>query len=144
MKTKTIFLVTLAAVIFAGVLGVIIRITVKDQVVRIGSQLQPLRPQFRGGMDVRPESAQEKLTREQERIQEFERRDAEELQQRISKRIKYIRDPRSDLCFAYFENSVNGGYAPVLATVPCEAVQKLLAPSQQSELGNSKPSQHVP
>ncbi len=36
-------------------------------------------------------------------------------------RIKYIKDPRTGLCFAYYwDGSLNGGKA--LATVPCEAI----------------------
>lgn len=65
------------------------------------------------------------------------RRSMEQIQERVAKNIQYIRDPRTGLCFAYFEKAIiDGGRAPALATVPCNAVQKLLAPSQQSELGN--------
>ncbi len=64
------------------------------------------------------------------------RQSIEQTQERVAKNIQYIRDPRSGLCFAYLQKDVHGGWAPALATVPCNAVQKLLAPSQQSELGN--------
>lgn len=64
------------------------------------------------------------------------RQSIERTQERVVENIQYIRDPRTGLCFAYFERGVHGGLAPALATVPCSAVQKFLAPSQQSELGN--------
>ncbi len=64
------------------------------------------------------------------------RQSMEQTQERVAEKIQYIRDPRTGLCFAYFEKAISGGWAPALAAVPCNAVQKLLAPSQQSELGN--------
>jgi len=64
----------------------------------------------------------------------------EQTQESVATRIKYIHDPRTGLCFAYFWEEYGAGTSsvggPALATVPCNAVQKLLAPSQQSELGN--------
>lgn len=66
------------------------------------------------------------------------RQSMEQTQKRVAENIQYVRDPRTGLCFAYYwENrmAVSAG-GPALATVPCHTVQKLLAPSQQSELGN--------
>ncbi len=65
------------------------------------------------------------------------RQSMEQTQEKVAENIQYVRDPRTGLCFAYYwesKGSWNAGVA--LATVPCNAVQKLLAPSQQSELGS--------
>jgi hypothetical protein len=67
-------------------------------------------------------------------IEQMQKR--EQIQERVAGKIGYIRDPRTGLCFAYLENYVHGGRSPALATVPCDVVQKFLAPSQQFELGN--------
>ncbi len=64
------------------------------------------------------------------------RQSMEQIQKRVAENIQYIRDPRTGLCFAYYWESRGDQGGPALSIVPCNAVQKLLAPSQQSELGN--------
>ncbi len=64
------------------------------------------------------------------------RQSIERTQERVAENIQYIRDPRTGLCFAYYWEGRGYQGGPALAVVSCSAVQKLLAPSQQSELGN--------
>lgn len=49
---------------------------------------------------------------------------------KIIPEIRYFRDPRVNLCFGYFYQRENAGGAstggPALASVPCEAVERLL------------------
>jgi hypothetical protein len=45
--------------------------------------------------------------------------------QKMSK-IGYMKDHRANLCFAFMREAYGQGGGPALATVPCEAVEKLL------------------
>lgn len=44
----------------------------------------------------------------------------------VAGRLKYVRDPRTGICFAYMWEGCHNQGGPALATVPCDKVEHLM------------------